>query len=475
MGPSDILRRIPKTEKILALLSQDPTLNQLSSARLLEAVRLVLANLRENIIGQKTNTVPLIEDILAESRRTALDLMNLKLKPVINATGIILHTNLGRAPLALKAAEEVQKAALFYSTLEYDPIKGIRNDRLIPVEELLIGLTGAEAAMAVNNNAAALFLLMVTLAQGRKVVISRGELVEIGGAFRLSDIIEAGGATIAEVGSTNRTRLADYQKALGSENAAAILKVHASNFKKTGYTGETGVEELAPLARSYGLPLIVDAGSGTFLDLAPLGLSEETPVQKILTLGADAVCFSGDKLLGAAQAGLIAGKKDIICALKKHPLARTVRPDKLTLAALEATLKLAQDPAEAKKQIPTWRMLYSTEKELQKAAVKLKRTLGTYPGLNLAVIRTESRTGGGSAPEQPLNSWAVAIESPNLEISRLEERLRQQNPPLVARIWRDRLILDVRTVFPAQYAQIKNILSLAWTELTSSPASSAEG
>ncbi|MDR1395849.1 MAG: L-seryl-tRNA(Sec) selenium transferase, partial [Deltaproteobacteria bacterium] len=401
--------------------------------------------------------------------RQASALSGSRLQPVINATGIILHTNLGRAPLPPEAGEQILKVALAYSTLEYNPLTGRRSDRLQPAEELLVSLTGAEAATLVNNNAAALFLLMAALAKGRPVIVSRGELLEIGGTFRLADIIEAAGAVIIEVGSTNRTRLADYEKALAENEAAAVLKVHASNFRQIGYCGQTSAEELAALAGSCGVPLIVDAGSGTLIDLSAAGLQEEIPVPRLLAQGAAAVCFSGDKLLGAAQAGLIAGRKDIVAAVKKHPLFRTVRLDKLSLAALEATLKLAQDPREGRKKIPAWAMLHMTGEDLRREALKLKRTLGPFPGLRLYLTETESQTGGGAAPEQPLSSWAVAVESLVNPIGLLEEKLRRQTPPVAARIYRDRLLLDVRTIFPSQHGLLKKALQAAWTELVGLP------
>jgi L-seryl-tRNA(Ser) seleniumtransferase len=327
-------------------------------------------------------------------------------------------------------------------------------------------LTGAQAAAVVNNNAAALFLIMVALAKGRSVAVSRGELVEIGGSFRLPDIIEACGVTLKEVGSTNRTLLADYKKALAaSDDIAALLKVHTSNFRQIGYTAQTSVSELASLAQSCGLPLVVDLGSGALMDLTPLGLTDEDPVQKVLAQGADVVCFSGDKLLGGPQAGLIAGTQAIVNKIKTHPLARTVRPDKMTLAALETTLRLAQDPLEASKYIPTCRMLHLTDDELRLSAIKLNRHLGQYPGLKLATIKVNSQTGGGAAPEQPLASWAVAIQSLTVPITRLEEQLRRQRPPVVARIYHDRLILDVRTIFADQFSLLKQALAQAWAEL----------
>jgi L-seryl-tRNA(Ser) seleniumtransferase len=460
-GTSEILKGIPKVEKVLAWAKADPELAYLSRYRLLEAVRQELAGLRQDLLAGRQSSIPSEETLVRLVKQRAIDSHNPRLQPAINATGVILHTNLGRAPLAATALEQVLQVAGGYSTLEYDPETGRRSDRLNPVEELLKGLTGAEAATVANNNAAAIFLLMVTLGQGRSVAISRGELVEIGGSFRLPDIIEASGVAIKEVGSTNRTLLADYQKALNDGNVAAILKVHASNFRQIGYTAQCTVPELAALAKSAGLPLVVDLGSGALFDLTPLGLVGEDPIQKPLSEGADAVCFSGDKLLGGAQAGIIIGRSSVVEPIKSHPLARTVRPDKMTLAALEATLCLAQDPQETRLAIPVNRMLYLPDQELHQLANRLKRVLGSQPGLRLTVMRVNSQTGGGAAPEQPLSSWAVAVESPGGLINRLEERLRLHRPPVVARIWHDRLLLDVRTIFPDQFPILKQALTQA--------------
>jgi L-seryl-tRNA(Ser) seleniumtransferase len=302
---------------------------------------------------------------------------------------------------------------------------------------------------------------MNVLGQNGRVALSRGELVEIGGSFRLAEILEASGASLKEVGSTNRTVLADYQKAAQGEDLGLLLKVHASNFRQVGYTSQATVAELASLASEKALPLVVDLGSGALIDLAPLGITDEMPVQKALAQGADLVCFSCDKLLGGPQAGVIAGRNDLIKKIKAHPLARAVRPGKLTLAALEATLRLSQDPAEALEFIPTYRMLHYGPNQLRQMAVKLKRTLGEHPGLKLSLIEVNGQIGGGAAPEQPLASWAVAVESLDVPIYVLEEKLRLGHPPIVARIFQDRLLFDVRTIFPDQMGPIKRALAQA--------------
>jgi L-seryl-tRNA(Ser) seleniumtransferase len=477
MGREDILKQIPQVEKILAAALLDPLLQDLPRSRLLKASRLVLDELRTRILGGQLLTVPPLAAIGELVKNKALSLNAPQLRPVINATGVILHTNLGRAPLAPLALERALLTSQSYCSLEYDPATGQRADRLKPVVDLLTELTGAEDALAVNNNAAALFLLMVTLAHGRRAIISRGELVEIGGSFRLADIIEAAGVKLWEVGSTNQTRLVDYQKALdadaGENQIAAILKVHAANFRQTGYAGQVDIEVLAPLAQARQIPLIVDLGSGTLVDLAKVGLIEETPVKKALQLGADVVCFSGDKLLGGPQAGIIVGRESLVSQLRRHPLARTVRLDKMALAALEATALLAQDPLEAQKSLPVWRMLHLTDQELRRKAGLLKKNLGTAPNLKLSIVRVESQAGGGSAPEIGLASWAVAIESGAHNVALLEERLRAQKIPVIARVNRDRLLLDVRTIAPTEFSELKRAFQKAWSELTEEPATAA--
>ncbi|MDR0549642.1 MAG: L-seryl-tRNA(Sec) selenium transferase [Deltaproteobacteria bacterium] len=467
-GPPDILKSIPKVEKVLGWAAKVPELKGLSPARLLKSTRLVLNDIRTDILEKRRDQPPKDEDILAAVTKKALDLSRAQFRPVINATGVVLHTNLGRAPLAKEALDRVILTAQSYANLEYDPFLGQRADRLTPIIELLTNLTGAEAALAVNNNAAALFLLMTALAKDRKVVVSRGELVEIGGSFRLSDIIEAAGAQLLEIGSTNQTRLADYKKASLDPLVSVILKVHASNFRQTGYAGEVQIEELAKLGRERGLPVIADLGSGSFIDLEPLGL-RETNVNEALKHGAEAICFSADKLFGGPQAGIILGSHHIVDQLKNHPLARTVRLDKMCLAALEATLLLAQDPKDAIGRIPVWRLLFKTSEELKAEARRLKRFLGPIPGLKLTVIPTQSQAGGGAAPEQNLPSFAVAIESLVNNVPLLEEKLRRQSAIVVARLKNDQLLLDVRTIDPKEYPALKESLTFAWNELVGQP------
>ncbi|MDR2387317.1 MAG: L-seryl-tRNA(Sec) selenium transferase [Deltaproteobacteria bacterium] len=458
---SEILRQIPKVEKVLTWTRGDSALLRVSRPRLVYAIREVLERLRRDLIDLKTERIPAQEELKALVIERALERQRPSLGEVINATGVVLHTNLGRAPLPELALAELSRLAGGYCALEYDPATGKRMDRLKALEELLMALTGAEAATVVNNNAAALFLLMTVLGQGGPVAISRGELVEIGGSFRLAEIIEAAGVTLKEVGSTNRTLLADYEKASQIEELALILKVHASNFRQLGYTSQTSLAELVPLAREKALPLVVDLGSGALIDLSELGISDELTVQKALALGADLVCFSCDKLLGGPQAGVIAGQSHLLKKIKAHPLMRTVRPGKLTLAALEMTLKLYQDQAEGYQQIPTYRMLHYSPEQLRQMALKLKKILADCPGLKVSLMEVSGQIGGGAAPEQPLASWAVALEAQDWPINALEEKLRKNDPPIVARIVKDRLLLDLRTIFSQQMVLIKEALNRA--------------
>ncbi len=457
-----LLRQIPKVDKLLELALKADDLKIVPRVYLLDAVRQALDDLREDILSGAIEALPGEAELLAEVSRAAADRSVFSLRPVINATGVVLHTNLGRAVMSPETAARVAQVACSYSTLEYDPAQGRRGSRHSHVENLLTRLTGAEAAMAVNNNAAAVLLMLTALFKGRELIVSRGELVEIGGAFRVPDIMEEGGAVLREVGTTNRTRLSDYARAIDPEKSGGLLKVHTSNFRIIGYTEECPLAELASLTREKGLPLIYDLGSGTLLNLQGAGLPGEPTVQQLLAEGADLVSFSGDKLLGASQAGLIVGRQDLVARLKKHPLARAVRVDKLTLAALEATLREYLDPEKAKRTIPTLAMLFAQADDLKKRAGNLARFLASaLPDLTFKVLETFSQAGGGAAPERELPSWAVSAEKKGLSPDELEERLRRHEPPVVARIWRDLLIFDVRTVREDDFAVIGSALNQA--------------
>src|SRR5204863_5307017 len=364
---------------------------------------------------------------------------------VINATGVVLHTNLGRAPLARSAREAMSRIAAGYSNLEYDLLRGARGSRHGLCRDLLVELTGAEDAIVLNNAAGAVLVALSALARGGEALVSRGELVEIGGSFRIPDIMARSGAALVEVGTTNRTHRADYEAAL-TPRTRLLLKVHRSNFQVTGFTTEVPATELAGLARHAQVASLYDLGSGLLLDLAPWGLTGEPSVAEALASGVDAVAFSGDKLLGGPQAGILLGRRDAIAACRKDPLARAVRSDKFTLAALEATLALYRDPERARVEIPVLRMLTQDVTQIRQRAEALQKGVGK----EAEVIEGESEVGGGSFPGAKLRTWLVRLnpDTRHLTPDTLSARLRGGSPPVIARIVDDRVVLDPRTIFP---------------------------
>ena len=367
------------------------------------------------------------------------------LAPVINATGVVLHTNLGRAPLAPAAIAALTRVAEGYAALEYDLDRGARGSRHAHCRALLVELTGAADALVVNNAAGAVLLALSALARGGEAIVSRGELVEIGGSFRIPDIMARSGTTLVEVGTTNRTHLKDYESAL-TPHSRLLLKVHRSNFQLSGFTADVDARELGELARARAVPCLYDLGSGLLLDLAPWGLTGEPTVAEAVASGAEVITFSGDKLLGGPQAGILLGSEAAIAACRADPLARAVRADKLTLAALEATLALYRDPETARREIPVLRMLTEDKDVLRRRAEALKNTVGKTVDL----IEGESEVGGGSFPGATLPTWLVAITAGHLTPDTCLARLRSGNPPVVARITDDRVVLDPRTIFPEQ-------------------------
>jgi len=385
-------------------------------------------------------------DVLAETLLVRLaDATRPTLQPVINASGVIIHTNLGRAPLSEDAQRAMLLAAEGYSNLEYDLEAGQRGSRYVHAVDLLRRLTGAEDALVVNNNAAAVLLCLMALGRGREVIISRGQLVEIGGGFRIPDVLQTSGAVLVEVGATNRTHLRDYQAAIGPLTAA-LLRVHSSNFRQIGFTAEVSLAELAALGREHGLPVIDDLGSGTLLDTTRFGLAYEPRVQDSVQAGATLVTFSGDKLLGGPQAGLIVGQAAAIARLRQHPLTRALRVDKTTLAGLAVTLGHYLR-GQAEQQIPVWRMIGAQQSDLAGRAAGWAARLAAA-GLAATVVDGQSTVGGGSLPGETLPTRLLAL--PGLPADRLAARLRAGLPPLVARIVDDALCLDPRTVLPEQ-------------------------
>lgn len=373
------------------------------------------------------------------------------LKRVINATGVVIHTNLGRAPLSKKVIEEIVKVAKYYSNLEYDLKEGKRGSRYIHVEEILKEITQAESALVVNNNAAAVLISLNTLAYGKEVIVSRGELVEIGGSFRIPEVMKWAGCILKEVGTTNKTHLFDYENAI-TENTALLLKVHKSNFEIVGFTKEVSIEELVNLGRKFNLPVMKDLGSGCFVDLSKYGLKKEPTVQEVLKAGVDIVTFSGDKLLGGPQAGIILGKKEYIEKIRKNPLNRALRIDKLTLAGLEATLRLYRDEILAIEHIPVLKMILTSKEELKKRAKNLLKKLRELKlkDFKFEVVETINKTGGGALPTLDLVSYAVAVEVP-FSSQILQKKLREYKPPIITRIEEDRVLIDVRCLFDEDY------------------------
>ena len=367
------------------------------------------------------------------------------LLPVINATGVVLHTNLGRAPLARAAREAMTRIAAGYSNLEYDLARGARGSRHALCRDLLVELTGAEDAIVLNNAAGALLVALSALARDGEAIVSRGELVEIGGAFRIPDIMARSGATLVEVGTTNRTHLTDYEGAV-TQGTKLLLKVHRSNFQVTGFTAEVSAQEIAGVARARGrgAASLYDLGSGLLTDLSPWGLSGEPSVAEALASGVDAVAFSGDKLLGGPQAGILLGTREAIAACRKDPLARAVRSDKFTLAALEATLALYREPETSRREIPVLRMLTEDVKQIRQRAETLHKDVGS----DCDIVEGESEVGGGSFPGAKLRTWLVRLNPQHLAPDTVAGRLRGGAPPVIARIADDHVVLDPRTIFP---------------------------
>lgn len=436
-----------------ALPSVDALLNQAADLiatygypAALDAVRAALDETRVRLRAGE-NLLPDTNSLLAHASESLRRQFAPTLRPVINATGIILHTNLGRAPLSAAAQQAVLAAAAAYSTLEFDLDTGERGSRLIHAERLLRDVTGAEAALVVNNNAAALVLALSALALGREVVISRGQLVEIGGGFRVPEVMEQSGARLVEVGTTNRTRASDYERAITPETAA-LLRAHASNFKQIGFVEDVPLAEMAAVAYRRGVLLLDDLGSGALLDTAAYGLEHEPTPQESLAAGADLVCFSGDKLLGGPQAGILIGKKDLIDRLKRHPLARAIRADKLCLAALSATLDHYRK-GEAAQQIPIWQMIARPLDDVRRAAADWAAQLGGQ------VMDGESAVGGGSLPGATLPTALLALDVPHP--NEFLARLRAADPPVIARISGGRVLFDPRTVLPGQAQSLLRI------------------
>lgn len=446
----NILKSIPKVDLILEWPETRLLLAKHPRPVVLSAVRCVLDRIRESVRNGNQTTEPESSSI-KDMIESELKILNRpSLKKVINGSGIVVHTNLGRSPLAESAECAIHTVSAGYSNLEFDLSSGARGSRYSHVEALLCELTGCESALVVNNNAAAVILALSTLSHQRDVIVSRGELVEIGGSFRIPDVMHQSGARLIEVGCTNRTHLKDYRSAI-SDSTSLFLKIHTSNFAIVGFTAETTVTELSTLGRETGIPIMLDAGSGCLINLAPYGISGEPTIRQYLESGADLITFSGDKLLGGPQAGIIVGKMELIEPMKKHPLLRALRMDKLNLAALEATLRLYRDEKQALIEIPTLRMLTMSLKEISSRADRFIRYLRKHlPGtVTLQRHPGESSPGGGSFPLLQLPSVQIEVKIAGATPFRIESVLRCTSTPIIGRVQRDRFLLDVRTILDA--------------------------
>ena len=441
------LRQLPQIETLLQMPAIAALEGEFGRGEIADALRSQLGDLRRAILEGHAQDLPDFgADDFTGSLRTQLEAARRpNLRRVINATGIIIHTNLGRARLAPEAVLAMQEIATHPSNLEYNIATGKRGSRYAHAEELICELTGAEAALIVNNCAAAVVLSLMGTAMGRKVIASRGELIEIGGSFRLPDVIAQSGAILKEVGATNKTRIGDYAQAI-DDDTAVLLKSHTSNFKIVGFTAAPSRQELAKLARERNVILMEDLGSGVLIDLAPFGLTDEPVVADILAAGVDLVMFSGDKLLGGPQAGIIAGRADLIAELRSHPLLRAVRIDKLSLAALEATLRLYRAPSDPLKRVPVLQMLSEPLPEIKARAERLASMLHEADVPDVTVAASAAYVGGGSLPEQDLDSFSVSVMLEGLSADSLAEKLRHAIVPVVGRIHQDRVHLDMRTV-----------------------------
>ena len=458
------LRSLPSVEELLETEALKSAMAAYGRGLVVLSARAVIGRLRQDIISGKT--VP--EEILAPEHLGLLiqdesaAIYYPSLKRLVNATGVVVHTNLGRSVLAPEAIEAVAAVAGSYSNLEYSLEKGARGSRHDHIERIITALTGAEAALVVNNNAAAVLLALAAFAAGREVVVSRGELIEIGGSFRIPEIMAASSARLVEVGTTNKTKLADYQKAIGT-STSMLLHIHTSNFKIVGFTAEVPIAELSALAHEHGLIVMDDLGSGALA--GPPVLAGEPSVADSLAAGADIVTFSGDKLLGGPQAGIVVGKAGPVKKMKSHPMARALRVDKMTLAALQATLSLYLKPEEAMKRIPTLRMLGEPEADIENRAAALAGSLAAL-GSDLAtqVEKAAAKVGGGALPLLELDSYVCAISPASLTAEQLAGRLRRTDPPVVGRIHKGRLLLDARTILPGETEEIVSAMKQALSQ-----------
>lgn len=446
MDKNEILRKLPQVDEVLKDDKLKDILNTLPHDFVVNCIRQTLLDIRANVLNDKIKDIDDNELI-----KNVLDKINKQSKPslrkVINATGTILHTNLGRAVISKNATKAMLDIAYNYSNLEYDLKRGDRGDRQSHIEKLITDLTGCEAAMVVNNNAAATIIVLAALAYEKEVIISRGELIEIGGSFRIPDVMMESKAILKEVGTTNKTKLSDYKNAINEDTTACIMKVHTSNYRVVGFTEEAKLKELVSLGNEYNLPVIYDMGNGLFVDLNEYGIDEPT-VPNLVKENADVILFSGDKLLGGPQAGIIIGKAKYINKMKKHPLARAFRVDKFTIAALTQTLFEYYDLKRAKKNIPILNMITIEENELKNKAEDIKKRINAKikKDIDVEVESIKDQIGGGTAPNVYLSGYAVSIFSKEKPAEKIERELRSLDVPIIVRVAHDKIYVDVRTI-----------------------------
>lgn len=465
------LRSLPQVNAVLDMPEAETLLARFSREEVVSAVRAEIARLRKALLaGDSSGPIGGTDAAFFEAVETHIDTHRLaSLRPVINATGVIIHTNLGRAPLAPEAVAAMRAIAGGYANLELDLTSGERGSRQGHVERLLCQLTGAEAALVLNNCSATVVASLAALAGGQTVIASRGELVEIGGSFRMPDVITASGARLKEVGATNKTHLSDYADAI-DDQTAVLLKSHTSNFKQVGFTTAPSRKALAELARETGTIFMEDLGSGVLIDLAPFGMTDEPVVRDVVSAGADLVMFSGDKLLGGPQAGIIVGQKDVVSRIAKHPMARAMRIDKLSLAGLEATLRLYLPPHDPRLKIPVLQMLAMRADVLEKRAYAVVERLKTAENVlrsaeetRILIVPTIAYAGGGSLPEQDLESFGLSLERSDMRAVDLARRLRGLDLPILGRISNDKIIIDLRTVLDSDLDKLVEGLLAALT------------
>ena len=458
------LRKLPKVQTLMDSANAAPLIDVFGREHVTEAVREKIERARTKLLAD----APMPEAILSERlfwtdiSETLDQSREQSLKRVINASGIVIHTNLGRAPLAPEAIAAMSEIASTYSTLEFELDTGKRGSRHSHAETLICELTGAKAALVVNNCAGAILTVLSALAKHKEVIASRGELVEIGGSFRMPDVITQSGATLKEVGTTNKTHPADYADAI-TESTALLLKSHTSNYAVVGFSASPTRGQLAEIAKANSLPLIEDLGSGVLVDLTPYGLPNEPVVKDVIAAGVDIVTFSGDKLLGGPQAGIIAGRKDLIDQIKRHPMARAVRVDKLSLAALIATLELYRAPSDPIARIPVLRKISEPIDLVRARAEHLADHCSSIEDLQTTIVPSKARAGGGSLPLQDLPSLALSLTHPDMSPDQLAEHLRAACPPVIGRISKEKLLIDLRTVSDEEISDLSSVLTTAFS------------